>query len=340
MFAPEVAMDELAIECGIDPVELRILNEPDVEPESGLPFSSRNLVACLREGAERFGWGERDPEPRARREGDWLYGTGVASSTYPVHRMPGTSARITRTADGYLVEIGAADIGTGAWTILGQIAADALGADVDEVEVQIGDTLRPKASVAGGSSGTATWGTAIVRTAEKLRSEHGDEPAEGACVEAEAEENEDDEKFAMHAFGAQFAEVKVNAYTGEIRIPRMVGIFAAGRIVNPRTARSQFIGAMTMGIGMALMEESYLDPRSGHVVTHDLAEYHVPTNADIQSIEVDWITEEDKHVNPMGTKGIGEIGIVGAAAAIANAAFHATGMRIRDLPITSDKLLG
>jgi xanthine dehydrogenase YagR molybdenum-binding subunit len=339
MFAPEVAMDELAIERGIDPVELRIRNEPEVEPESGLPFSSRNLVACLREGAERFGWAERDPEPRARREGDWLHGTGVASSTYPVHRMAGTSARITRTADGYLVEIGAADIGTGAWTVLGQIAADALGADVDEVEVQIGDTLLPKASVAGGSSGTATWGTAIVRTAEMLRSEHGDEPAEGTSAEAEAEENEDDEKFAMHAFGAQFAEVKVNAYTGEIRIPRMVGIFAAGRIVNPRTARSQFIGAMTMGIGMALMEESVLDPRSGHVVTHDLAEYHVPTNADIESIEVDWIAEEDKHVNPMGTKGIGEIGIVGAAAAIANAAFHATGLRIRDLPITSDKLL-
>jgi xanthine dehydrogenase YagR molybdenum-binding subunit len=339
MFAPEVAMDELAVKCGVDPIELRIRNEPEVEPESGLPFSTRNLVACLREGAERFGWAERDPEPRTRREGDWLLGTGVASSTYPVHRMPGTSARITRTGAGYLVEIGAADIGTGAWTVLGQIAADALGADVDDVEVQIGDTLRPKASVAGGSSGTGTWGTAIVRAAEKLRSEHGDDPAEGASAEAEAEENEDDEKFAMHAFGAQFATVKVNVHTGEIRIPRMLGIFAAGRIVNPRTARSQFIGAMTMGIGMALMEEGILDPRSGHVVNHDLAEYHVPTNADVESIEVDWIEEDDEHVNPMGTKGIGEIGIVGAAAAIANAAYRATGIRIRDLPITSDKLL-
>jgi xanthine dehydrogenase YagR molybdenum-binding subunit len=340
MFAPEVAMDELAVECGIDPIELRIRNEPEVEPESGLPFSTRNLIACLRGGAERFGWAERDPRPRARREGDWLLGSGVASATYPVHRMPGTSARITRTADGYLVEIGAADIGTGAWTILGQIAADALAVDVDEVKVEIGDTLRPKASVAGGSSGTGTWGTAVVRAAEALRKEHGDDPAEGASVEAEAEENEADGKLAMHAFGAQFAAVRVNAYTGEIRVPRMVGIFAAGRIVNPRTARSQFIGGMTMGIGMALMEESFLDPRTGHVVNHDLAEYHVPSNADIESIEVDWIEEDDPHVNPMGTKGIGEIGIVGAAAAIANAAYHATGLRIRDLPITSDKLLG
>jgi xanthine dehydrogenase YagR molybdenum-binding subunit len=340
MFAPEVAMDELAYELGVDPIELRIRNEPEVEPESELPFSTRNLVACLREGAERFGWADRDPEPRTRREGDWLLGSGVTSSTYPVHRMPGTSARITRTEAGYLVEIGAADIGTGAWTILGQIAADALGAPVEEVDVQIGDTLRPKASVAGGSSGTATWGTAVVRAAEALRERHGEDPAAGASAEAEAEENEDDEKYAMHAFGAQFATVKVNARTGEIRVPRMLGIFAAGRIVNPRTARSQFIGGMTMGIGMALMEESFLDPRSGHVVNHDLAEYHVPTNADVESIEVDWIEEDDRHVNPMGTKGIGEIGIVGAAAAIANAAFHATGIRVRDLPITSDKLLG
>jgi xanthine dehydrogenase YagR molybdenum-binding subunit len=339
MFAPEVAMDELAVELGLDPIELRVRNEPEVEPESGLPFSTRNLIACLREGAGRFGWSARDPEPRARREGDWLLGTGVAASTYPVHRMPGTSARITRTSAGYLVEIGAADIGTGAWTILGQIAADALAVGVEEVEVQIGDTRHPKASVAGGSSGTATWGTAVVRAAEAMREQHGDDPAEGASAEAEAEENEDDEKFAMHAFGAQFAEVKVNAYTGEIRVPRMLGIFAAGRIVNPHTARSQFIGGMTMGVGMALMEESVLDVRSGHVVTHDLAEYHVPTNADIESIEVDWIEEDDRHVNPMGTKGIGEIGIVGAAAAIANAAYHATGLRIRDLPITSDKLL-
>jgi xanthine dehydrogenase YagR molybdenum-binding subunit len=340
MFAPEVAMDELAIACGIDPVELRIRNEPEIDPESKLPYSSRNLVACLREGARRFGWSDRQPAPRARQTGEWLYGSGVASSTYPVHLMPGSKARVTRTDEGgYLVEIGAADIGTGSWTVLSQIAADALGVAFEDVSLEIGDTRLPKATVAGGSSGTNSWGTAIVHAAEAMRRQHGDDPPPGATAEGEGKPSDESERYAKHAFGAQFVEVKVNAYTGEIRATRMLGIFAAGRIVNPRTARSQFIGGMTMGLGMGLMEESVLDARSGHVVNHDLAEYHVPTNADVPKIEVDWIDEEDPHVNPAGTKGIGEIGIVGTAAALANAAHHATGIRVRELPITSDKLL-
>ena len=259
MYALESAIDELALAAGVDPVELRVRNEPELEPESGRPFSSRNLLACLREGARRFGWAERDPRPATRQEGEWLHGSGVAASTYPVHRMPGNEARVTRAGDGaYEVEIGAAEIGTAAWTALTQIAADALGVEFEAVRLEIGDSRLPSASVAGGSSGTNSWGTAIVRASEAFRREHGEDPAPGSSAQAEAEEA--DESFAMHAFGAQFAAVKINAYTGQIRVPRMVGVFAAGRIVNPRTARSQFIGGMTMGLGMALMEESVMDP--------------------------------------------------------------------------------
>lgn len=340
MFGPEIAMDELAVELGFDPVELRIANEPEVEPESGLPFSSRNLVACLREGAERFGWDGRDPAPRAREEDGWLVGLGVASSTYPVNAMPGSEARIRVAASGrYVVEIGAADIGTGTWTTLGQIAADALDVDVEEVEMQIGDTALPKAGVAGGSSGMTSWGSTVVEAARVFRERHGSDPEAGDEASAEMPDNPATEHYAMHAFGAQFAEVRVRADSGEIRVPRLLGVFAAGRIINPRTARSQFIGGMTMGLSMALHETSELDPRFGHVVNHDLAEYHVAANADVQEIEAHWVDEEDPHVNPMGSKGIGEIGTTGTAAAVANAAWHATGIRVRECPVTLDKLL-
>jgi len=339
MVGLEIAMDELAVACGIDPIELRVRNDPTIDPDTGLPFNQRRLVDCLREGAQRFGWAERSPEPRARRENGWLIGMGVASSTYPAGRQPGSVARIRRTADGYQVTIGAADLGTGTWTALTQICADALNVPLEQVELQIGDTNLPNATVAGGSTGLASWSAAVLAAAEAFRAEHGAEPSVGAEAEGKAQKNPAAKEWAMHSFGAQFAQVRIHESTGEIRMDRMLGVFSAGRIVNPRTARSQFIGGMTMGLGMALLEKSELDPRFGHVVNHDLAEYHVPVNADVPEIEVAWLDEEDPLAGPVGARGIGEIGIVGAAAAVANAAYNATGVRLRDLPLFGDAFL-
>ncbi|MFF3226966.1 xanthine dehydrogenase family protein molybdopterin-binding subunit [Nocardia suismassiliense] len=340
MFAAEVAMDELAVACAIDPIELRIRNEPDTDPESGKPWSGRHLIECLRRGAAEFDWAARDPAPGVRRSGEWLIGTGVAASTYPATQSPGNAARIEFTADGsYLVQIGAADIGTGTWTSLTQIAADALGCATDSIRLQIGDTDLPAASVAGGSSGITSWGTAIVTAARAFRDKHGTAPTPGADVTVEAAENPDTDHFATHSFGAQFAETWVNRDTGEIRVPRMLGVFSIGRAINPRMLRSQLIGGMTWGLSMALHEDSVRDPRYGHIVTQDLATYHVSSHADIGNIEARWLDEPDPHTNPMGSRGAGEIGIVGAAAAIANAIHHATGTRPRTLPITPDHLL-
>jgi xanthine dehydrogenase YagR molybdenum-binding subunit len=340
MFALEVAMDELAVACGLDPIELRIRNEPEADPESGLPWSSRNLVACLREGARRFGWESRDPTPGVRLHDGWLVGTGVASSTYPTVAMPGSEATIRAKPDGrYDVSIGAADIGTGTWTTLAQIAADALEVPLDAIELRIGDTALSRASTAGMSSGIASWGSTIVTAARSFRTLHGRDPSAGAESTAGMPDNPDRVRYSMHAFGAQFAEVHVHTDTGEIRVRRMLGVFAAGRIVNPTTARSQFIGGMTMGLSMALHEHSHLDPHYGHTLNHDLATYHIPTHADTTHIDATWITEHDPYVNPIGSKGIGEIGIVGAAAAITNATHHATGTRHRDLPLTPETMV-
>ena len=340
MYALESAIDEMAIKCNLDPIEFRVLNEPELDAEKGLPYSSRNLVACLREGAERFGWEGRDPTPRARREGRWLVGTGVASGIYPVFRLPGSKVRIRYQEDGrYAVEIGAVDIGTGTWTALTQISADVLEVGVDDIECRIGDTDLPPASVEGGSSGITVWGSAIFEAARIFRERHGRNPTAGDQAEAGTPDNPETQNYSMHAFAAYFAEARVHEDTGEVRIPRMTGVFAVGKVINAKTARSQFIGGMTMGLGMALHEESLLDPRFGHVVNHDFAEYHIPTNADVGEIDVAWIDEHDPYVNPMGSKGIGEIGICGSPAAIANAVYHASGVRVRDLPITPDKLL-
>ncbi|WP_339155113.1 xanthine dehydrogenase family protein molybdopterin-binding subunit [Actinomadura luteofluorescens] len=341
MFALETAMDELAVATGIDPVELRVRNDTDRDPESGLPFSSRNLVACLREGAERFGWAGRDPRPGARREGRKLVGMGVASSTYPAYQSPNQATARAEPDGTFTVRIAAADIGTGARTALALIAAETLKEDLADIRMEIGDSSFPRASVAGGSGGTAGWGTAVVRACEALRGKlNGAVPPEG--VEASADTGNELKAraaYARHAFGAQFAEVEVDADTGEVRVRRMLGVFAAGRIINPTTARSQFIGGMTMGVGMALMEQSVMDREFGDYLTRDLAQYHVPACADIRDVDAVWVEESDPHLNPMGAKGIGEIGIVGAAAAVGNAVHHATGIRVRDLPITPARLL-
>lgn len=339
-YAAEVAMDELAVACGLDPIELRVRNDPEVDPETGKPWSGRHLVDCLRLGADRFGWAARDPRPAARRDGEWLIGTGVAAATYPGKAMPGNSARITYAAEGrYTVQIGAADIGTGTWTTLSQIAADALACDLAAVDLQIGDTDLPEASVAGGSSGITSWGSAIVAAARQFRADHGDPPAVGATTVAQSPENPDADGVTMQSFGAHFVEAHVNADTGEIRVPRMLGVFSVGRVINARTLRSQLIGGMTMGLSMALHEESVRDPRFGHVVTQDLATYHISAHADVADIDAIWLDEADEYLNPMGSRGAGEIGIVGSASAVVNAVYHATGVRVRNLPVTVDKVL-
>ncbi|OWM08879.1 xanthine dehydrogenase [Mycolicibacterium peregrinum] len=339
-FAAEVAMDELAVACHLDPIELRLRNEPDVDPESGKPWSGRHLVECLKLGAERFGWAPRDPRPAKRLAGRWFIGTGVAAATYPGMAMDGNTARVTHTEQGrYMVQIGAADIGTGTWTALAQIAADALGCGVEAIDLQIGDSDLPQASVAGGSSGITSWGSAIVAAANQFRREHGDHPHVGVTAEAEAPQNPDAEKYTVQSFGAHFVEAHVNSDTGEIRIPRMLGVFSVGRAINARTLRSQLIGGMTMGLSMALHEDSVRDIRFGHVVTQDLASYHFSAHADVTGIEAIWLDEVEEHLNPMGSRGAGEIGIVGAAAAVVNAVHHATGVRVRELPVTLDKVL-
>jgi xanthine dehydrogenase YagR molybdenum-binding subunit len=344
MFALESAMDELALSVGLDPIELRIRNEPTVDPDTGLPFSSRNLIACLREGALRFGWDSTPRVTGSKREGRWLVGTGVAASTYPA-RTRAASARATALPDGsYEVAISASDIGTGAWTVLTQIAADALEVRVQLVDLRIGDSDLPEAPNAGGSVGTASWGSAVLAAAEELRrrldAAGGAVPAEGLVVLARGQSNSGDERFSKHAFGAQFAEVRVDVDTGELRVPRLLGVFACGRVINPKTARSQLIGGMTMGLSMALMEETAVDPQLGMYVSQDLADYHIAVNADVGNVHVALVDEDDPELNPLRAKGIGEIGIVGTAAAIANALHDATGIRCRNLPIHVEDVLG
>ena len=345
MYALESAIDELAIATGIDPVELRIRNDTATDPESGARFTSRNLQACLREGSRLFGWTDRRADPRTRRDGRWLVGTGVAASTYPARTRASKASARARPDGGFDVEICAADIGTGARTALTQIAADALGVDVARVRLRLGDTDFAEAPLAGGSMGTSSWGWAVTRACAQLRTGlaalDGSVPGAGLEVEVDTkEEIEGREPRPSHSFGAQFAEVRVDEDTAEIRVARLVGVFAAGRIVNPVTARSQLIGGMTMGISMALLETGLLDREYGDYLNHDLAQYEIATCADVRMVEAHWIDERDDFVSPMGAKGIGEIGIVGTAAAIANATYNATGVRVRDLPIRLEDLIG
>jgi xanthine dehydrogenase YagR molybdenum-binding subunit len=337
MFALETALDEAAHAIGVDPVELRVRNEPARDPETGKPFSTRNLVTCLREGAEQFGWGDRQPVG-TRRDGEWLVGLGVASATYPNQHFVPSRAGIRFTDGRYCVELQASDIGTGAWTILPQIAAEALEVPVDRVDAEIGRTGLPWAMMAGGSVGTYSWGDAVVTAARKFRKKHGDAPDEGAHETATGRMPRGSRGYSRHSFGAHFAQARVSTVTGEVRVDRMLGVFAAGRIINPRTARSQLIGGMTMGLSAALHEEAHLDERFGHVVNNDLAGYHIAAHADVVALEAITVDEHDPWFGATGAKGIGELGIVGAPAAIGNALFNASGVRLRDLPFTPDRM--
>lgn len=341
-FAIESALDELAEKCGLDPIALRVRNEPATGPVSGLPFSSRNLLACFEEGARRFGWADRDPRPGLRREGRWLIGTGTAAASYP-SGVGRSTAAVTAEPDGtFTVRVNAADIGTGARTAMTLVAAEALQVDPGLVQVRIGDSDLGHAMVAGGSTGTRSWGWAVRLAAADLRERlglGGGIPTEGITARADtADAIAALPQQERHSFGAQFAEVAVDVTTGEVRARRLLGIFAAGTIVNPLTARSQLIGGMTWGLSMALHEEAVRDAATGGHVNADLAGYHVACHADVPLIDADWV-DDPVPGDPVGIKGIGEIGIVGVAAAIANAVWHATGIRHRALPIRPDRVL-
>ena len=379
-FALECAIDELAERIGIDPVELRIRNEPERDPTSGKAFSSRHLVEAFRTGAERFGWAGRDPRPGARREGEWLTGMGCATATYPYHRFPGGVARITLTRDGHVeVEIAAHEMGMGTATAQAQVTAERLGLPLESVTVAYGNSSYPGVVLAGGSHQTASIGGAVIAAQRELVAEllrlagdesplAGLEPDEvggadgGLCkldeperresyasilaraqrdevsVEAAAPPPVEMAEWSMHSYGAQFCEVRVNAITGETRVSRFLGSFDCGRILNAKLAASQFRGGIIMGLGLALMEETQFDERNGRIMNPSLAEYHVPVHLDVPEIDVIWTDIPDPHA-PMGAHGIGEIGITGVGAAVANAIYNATGTRVRELPITLDKLL-
>ena len=383
-FALESAVDELAVELGIDPIELRLRNEPATDPMTDRPFSSRHIVEAWRAGAERFGWDKRNAVPGSRREGEWLIGMGCAKGTYPYYRMPGAAARITIERDGpdgikALVEVAAHEMGMGTSTTTAMVAAERLGLPMESVEVRYGDTIIPGAIMAGGSQQTAAIGAAVIAAhnalvADLLKLAGNDSPLAGLSPDAVGSENgglatladpSRRESYAsilaraqrdsvtvaeqasqplelmhwsMHSHSAIFCEMRVNAVTGEARVSRILGSFDCGRILNAKTARSQFRGGIIMGLGMALMEETQFDERSGRIMNPSLAEYHVPAHLDVPDIDVIWTDIADPHA-PMGAHGIGEIGITGVAAAVANAVYNATGKRVRDLPITLDKLL-
>lgn len=352
MYALESAMDELAVALNMDPIELRLRNEPDRDEFKDLPFSSRSTRECYRAAAERFGWAQRNAAPRSMRDGRSLIGWGMASATYPMNYTP-ASAMARLLPDGTAEVMSAAsDMGPGTWTSMTQVAADTLGLPIERVKFTLGDTRLPRAPIHGGSMTMASVGSAVQAACRKARddalaragSNDLEEAMErlGQVIEATANVAPGDEtkRFSMHAFGAVFVEVAVDPDLGETRVRRMVGAYGAGRVVNPKIARSQCIGGMIGGIGMALMEHSVVDPRNGRVTNANLAEYAVPVHADAPPVmDVIFVDEHDPHVNPLGVKGLGEIALVGVAPAIANAIFHATGKRVRELPITPDKLL-
>ena len=342
----ESAMDELAHSLGIDPVELRVRNEPTVDPVRGVPFSERRLVECMREGAQRFGWERRPDRPASVRDGRWLVGYGMAAAILETFRAR-ARASVWLGPDGdVIVRADMTDIGTGSYTILAQVAADALDVPFERVRVELGRSEFPAGPGSGGSAGAASSGNAVHRAcaavAEMLRASGGQIPPEGLEAEGEIPDPTEDpnyQAYSIHSYGAQFAEVGVDIDTGEIRLRRMLGVFSAGRILNAKTARSQIIGGMIWGLSAALLEEAVLDTRSGAFVNRDLAGYLVPVHADIPTVEAVLLDGNDDKANPLGVKGVGELGICGAGAAVANAVFNATGVRVRDFPITLEKVL-
>lgn len=359
-FALESAIDELAYKLKIDPVEFRIKNEPSKDPSNGKPWSSRKLVECLQEGAKVFDWNRRKSEPKQNRQGNYLIGYGVGCGTYPA-RQRDTSANVKLARNGSdvkaAIELAASDLGTGTHTILAQIAAEILGVPMQNVAVRIGDSSLPPAAGSVGSVGASSFANAVFEGCQKITDELIAKSGKQFYVRptaaqlmisenisefqtrADAKPLPDADKFSAHSYNANFAEVWVNESTGMVRVQKIVAVTDAGRILNPKTAASQVIGGVIWGIGQALMEESIIDARYGNFVTRSLAEYHFPANLDIIEIEPVFITGEDKNANKLGIKGIGEVGIVGVAAAVSNAIFNATGKRVRSLPITPDKLL-
>jgi xanthine dehydrogenase YagR molybdenum-binding subunit len=332
----ECTMDELAERLDLDPVEFRLRNDTQADPESHLPFSSRHLAECLREGAAHFGWSKRVAKPASVTEGRWLIGLGVASAIRGDLLRKATARARLAPDNRLVVELAMTDIGTGTYTILTQIAAEAMEMPVERVTILMGDTNYPPTDGSGGSWGAATSGAAVRAACRKLKSSlaTGVMEAEGSVTPAELSAS-----YSHASFGAHFVEAAVHRDTGEVRVRRMLGIFAAGRILNPKTARSQMIGGMIWGIGSALMEENLVDQRYGSYVNQDLASYHVAVNADVGAIDAVFLPEEDPNGSPLGSKGLGELGICGAGAAVINAIHNATGARIRDFPATPDKLL-
>jgi xanthine dehydrogenase YagR molybdenum-binding subunit len=336
LMALECAMDELAERLDLDPLKLRLRNDTQTDPEHPLPFASRHLAECLREGAARFGWNRRVAKPASVTDGRWLIGLGLASAVRgDVLRSATARARLERDHR-LVVELAMTDIGTGTYTILTQIAAEAMEMPVERVTVLMGDTNYPPTDGSGGSFGAATSGAAVLAACRKLKAglPSGMTQAEGSVSPAELSQS-----YSHAGFGAHFVEAAVHRDTGEVRVRRMLGVFAVGRILNAKTARSQMLGGMTWGIGSALMEENIVDQRYGSFVNQDLASYHVAVNADVGEMDVMFLHEDDPHGSPLGSKGIGELGICGAGAAIINAIHNATGARIRDFPATPDKLL-
>jgi xanthine dehydrogenase YagR molybdenum-binding subunit len=378
IYALESAMDELAIELDMDPVELRRKND-SMTDTTGKPWSSRSLMTCYDRAAEAFGWSRREAKPGAMRDGDWLVGWGCASAIYPTH-VGAAAVRVHFSADGRArVQIAAHDLGTGAYTVIGQMAAERLGIPLSQVTVELGDSAYPAAPVAGGSNTTASACNAVMKACDAILAklaqpsattgsstdagrdlanafkrlgvgaieEYSEYLPPGAKPEAMQQlyrgkpylgGGSKGEKL-MYALGAEFVEARVHRYTREIRVQRIVGAFAAGRIMNTRTARSQLMGGMIWGISSALHEATEIDERNARYVNDNLADYMIPVNADIRDLEVILVPERDTFVNPAGIKGLGELGNVGTAAAVANAVYHATGVRVRQLPIRLEKLL-
>lgn len=354
VYALECAMDELAAKLDMDPLELRLKNYAEKDQNEDTPFSSKELRACYRQGAERFGWARRNPAPRSMREGHALIGWGMATAVWEAMQEE-ASARAVLTADGRLtVSSATADIGPGTYTVMTQIAAETLGLPIEKVTFVLGDSSLPKAPVEGGSFTAASVGSAVKAACDKVRRRLNRLRADGdgeltdvmraagvASIDerATAKPSKKQEGYALNTHAAVFAEVRVDEELGTVRVSRVVSAVAAGRILNPKTARSQIVGGIVWGIGMALQEDSVMDHAFGRFMTHNLADYHVPVNADVHEVDVIFVDEHDEVVNPLGVKGVGEIGLVGVGAAIANAVYHATGTRVRDLPITLDTLL-